>query len=182
MLLAALPGPAWWKALEQCPRLESGFTQESESAVFGKLRREGRLQVAKGGFLHIEYDKGMILRSDGRTLVQFDSEARTAQRMDLQAALADMPLLNVLLNPSTLQKVFEVKTEGDRVLLHPRKPGLPEVTLEGGQGLLRRVLWVDGTGAHQVLELRNPRVPPPFPRGTFEIHLPANTRWLTSIP
>src|SRR5512145_3326192 len=82
--------PAWWTALPGLPRLESRFTQESESAVFGKLRREGKLQLAKGGRLRVTYDKGMILVADGTNLIQYDPMARTAQRLSLRTARKDM--------------------------------------------------------------------------------------------
>jgi len=40
---AAVPG--WWTAFSRMPSMESRFRQESESAVFGKLAREGRLAL-----------------------------------------------------------------------------------------------------------------------------------------
>ena len=49
--LAALPG--WWNAFARTPVLESRFRQESDSLVFGKLAREGRLALARGGRLRV---------------------------------------------------------------------------------------------------------------------------------
>jgi outer membrane lipoprotein-sorting protein len=179
LLLAGAAVPAWWTALPNLPRLESDFTQESESAVFGKLRREGHLRVAKGGLLRVEYKQGVSLQADGRALVQYDPDARTAQQMDLATALADMPLLNVLLDPSAVTRVYEVRVPAaGKVVLHPRKPGLPEVEITGEGGQVKRLRWLDGTGAQQVLVLAAPRVPPPFAKDAFRIKVPEGTRWI----
>lgn len=180
--LAAAEPPAWWKAFIGAPRMEAGFVQESESAVFGKLKRTGLLRLAKGGRLRVEYRKGLLLVSDGRKLVQYDSEARTAQKVDLRSASKDAPLLWVLLDPGALQQVFTVKAGNtpDTFSLEPRRPGLPGVTLEGRGGLPRRISWVDPTGAHQVLEFLDPRIPAaPFDAALFTFKAPAGTRWIS---
>ena len=172
--------PAWWTAFAQLSRLESSFTQESESAVFGKLKREGKLQLAKGGRLRVTYAKGMLLVADGTTLVQYDPMASTAQRLDLRTARKDMPLLNILLDPTALEDSYEIRAEqGERVLLEPRRKELPPVLLEGKGRILGRVTWTDGTGAKQVLELKHPRTPgSAFPASTFTFKAPAGTRWI----
>jgi len=172
--------PAWWTSLPKLVRLESDFTQESESAVFGKLAREGRLQLAKGGRLRVTYAQGMILVSDGTDLVQYDPGARTAQRLSLRTARKEMPLLNILLNPAALEESYSVQPgEGDRLLLDPKRKGLPAVTLEGKGGFLSRISWTDGTGARQVLELKAPRIPrSAFPATTFIFKAPSGTRWI----
>lgn len=174
--------PAWWKAFTGAPRMESRFVQESDSAVFGKLKRTGTLRLAKGGRLRVEYQKGLLLVSDGRTLIQYDPEARTAQKVDLHSAAKDAPLLWVLLDPATLEQVFTVKAGAgpDAFNLEPRKPNLPKVTLEGKGGLPRRISWTDPTGAHQVLAFQDPRVPgAAFAADLFTFKAPAGTRWLS---
>jgi outer membrane lipoprotein-sorting protein len=181
--LAAAETPAWWKAFTGAPRMEAGFRQESDSAVFGKLTRTGTLRLAKGGRLRVEYRKGLLLVADGRTLVQYDAEARTAQKVDLRSASKDAPLLVVLLDPGALDQVFTVKpgATAEAFALEPRKPGLPRVTLEGKGGMPHRISWVDPTGAHQVLEFLSPHVPASFDATTFTFKAPAGTRWL-SLP
>jgi outer membrane lipoprotein-sorting protein len=172
--------PAWWTALSHLPRLESPFVQESESAVFGKLRREGTLRLAPGGCLRVEYRKGVVLVSNGKTLVQYDPEVRTAQRMDLRSAAADSPLINVLLSPATLGATFRIlpgPTPG-AVTLEPRKAGLPPVVLEGQGGFLKRIRWTDPTGAKQLLELRAPRLSSTADPALFTFTAPSGTRWL----
>lgn len=61
-LLAAGAGrtelPAWWNGFRAMARLESGFVQQSDSAVFGKLRRQGELKLARGGRLRVEFAMG----------------------------------------------------------------------------------------------------------------------------
>jgi len=172
--------PAWWHGFLALSRLESGFVQSSESAVFGKLRRQGQLKLAKGGRLRVEYRQGLLLVTDGRTLVQYDPEARTAQKTPLRGAAADTPLLNVLLNPGALAGFYEAKAApGDAVALEPLRPGLTRVLLTGQGGLLRRIQWTDATGARQDIELQDPRVPAaPFDAATFTFQAPAGTRWL----
>lgn len=177
--LAAQELPAWWKALPELPRLECAFVQESESAVFGKLRKEGRLQLTKGGRIRVAYVGGLLVVSDGKTLVQYDPGARTAQKLNLRAAVSDMPLLNVLVDPRALAAVYRAKTQASgAVVLEPRKPGLPKVELEGKGGLLKRIAWVDATGARQVVELVDPRVPASIPESAYKFRVPAGTRWL----
>ena len=178
--LAAGALPGWWVAFPRAARLESAFVQESESGVFGKLRRNGTLRLAEGGRLRVEYHKGMLLVSDGKSLVQYDPEARTAQRVNLRSATEDAPLLNLLLNPRNLEATFRVQAGpgGEVVYLEPRKPGLPSVVVEGQGSFLKRVRWTDGTGAKQVLELQAPRIPSALSPALFVFKAPVGTRWL----
>ena len=173
--------PAWWRSFMALPRLESGFVQESESAVFGKLSREGQLKLAKGGRLRVEYRKGILLVADGRTLVQYDPEARTAQRLNLRGAVADSPLLNVLVDPQALDVFYKVNAgPGGTVALEPRRSGIPRVELAGGGGLLQRIQWTDATGARQQILLRDPHLPgTAFAPSVFTFQAPVGTRWLS---
>ena len=183
LLAAGTPGaelPPWWNAFRSAVRLESAFVQQSESAVFGKLKREGRLKLAKGGLLRVEYRQGLLLVADGRTLTQYDPDTRTAQRVGLRSAAADTPLLNIMLNPAALAGFYQAQNgPGDAVTLLPLREGLPRVALAGRGGMLRRIQWTDPTGANQEIELNDPRIPPPFPSGTFTFQAPAGTRWLS---
>jgi outer membrane lipoprotein-sorting protein len=172
--------PGWWTGFRGLARLESGFVQRSDSAVFGKLVRQGQLKLAKGGHLRVEYHKGLLLVADGRNLVQYDPEARTAQRVSLRNAVLDTPLLNILVNPGALDGFYQAKAgPGPAVTLEPRRPTLPRVVLNGSGGLLRRIQWQDATGASQEIELTDPRVPAaPFDPALFTFKAPAGTRWL----
>lgn len=175
---AVLPG--WWTALHRMPRMESAFTQESESAVFGKLTKEGTLQLGRGGRFRVNYTKGITLVSDGTQLIQYDPATRTAQRMDLQNATREMPLLNVLVDPASIVSFYTVKGDGEsRVILEPRRKELPKVMIEGSGTFLRRIAWTDPTGAQQTLELKRPNTPKrDFPAATFTFTAPAGTRWI----
>ena len=172
--------PAWWKAFPGLPRLESSFVQESDSAVFGKLSRQGRLKLAKGGRLRVEYRKGVLLVADGASLIQYDPDARTAQRTRLRTAAADMPLLYILLNPGALAGYYEVRPAGgDTLTLEPRRQDLPRVELTGRGNLLQRIQWTDATGARQVIQLQDPHIPAaPFAASEFTFQAPTGTRWL----
>jgi len=174
--------PAWWKAFPTLPRFESAFVQESESAVFGKLSRQGWMQLAQGGRLRVQYHQGGLLVADGSSLVQYDPDARTAQRIRLRTAAGDAPLLYVLLNPGTLGGYYQARPgAGESLTLEPRRPDLPRVELTGRGGLLQRIQWTDGTGARQVIEFKDSSVPAaPFPAATFTFQAPPGTRWLTS--
>jgi outer membrane lipoprotein-sorting protein len=179
--LAAAEPPAWWKAFTGAPRMEARFLQESDSAVFGKLKRTGVLRLAKGGRLRVEYKEGLLLVADGRFLVQYDAKASTAQQVDLRSAAKDAPLLWVLLDPGALDQVFTVQNGPgpDTFSLEPRKPGLPRVTLEGQGGLPRRLSWTDPTGARQVLSFQDAKVPrAAFAASLFTFKAPAGTRWI----
>ena len=172
--------PGWWVSFQHLGRLESGFVQESESAVFGTLRRQGTIRLAQGGRLRVEYRQGLVLVADGRTLVQYDPAARTAQRTDLRAAALDSPMLNVLLNPAALAGFY--RAEGGAtgaVLLEPLRAGLPRVELTGQGGLPRLIRWTDPTGAKQSLEFQNPRVPgQAYDPSLFTFQAPAGIRWI----
>jgi outer membrane lipoprotein-sorting protein len=181
LLLAApaqAPLPAWWNLFPEVPRLESPFVQESASEVFGALRKQGKLTLAKGGRLRIAYADGLILVADGQRLVQYDPDTRTAQALDLVQAARDYPLLNLLLNPKALSSTYTLRPEGQAVLLRPRAPGLPEVRVEPAGNLPGRLIWTDGSGARQELRLTAPKVPAALPEGTFRFELPAGGRWL----
>lgn len=180
-LVAGQPLPAWWKAFTSAPRLETTFRQQSESAVFGHLEKRGKLRLAKGGRIRVEYQKGLLLVCDGSTFVQYDAQSRTASKVDLRSAAREAPLLEVLLNPAALDRVFTVKAgQGpDTLVLEPRHKGLPAVDLQGGHGLPRSLAWTDPTGARQVLEFLDPHVPAGgFDAATFTFKAPQGTRWI----
>lgn len=179
LLLVSQPRPDWWERLVNLERLESAFTQVSESAVFGTVTRNGTLRFAKGGRLRVVYETGLCFVADGRTLVHYDPATRTAQRVDVRAAAREVPLLALLLDPTQLEQSFRVEIRsGGRLRLEPRQPGLPTVEVEGRSGFLERLTWTDPTGARQVLQLSHPRVPKNFPEGTFVLKVPPGTRWL----
>jgi outer membrane lipoprotein-sorting protein len=166
--------------MHRMPRMESSFTQESESAVFGKLTKNGRLQLSRGGRFRVTYTKGIVVVSDGDQLIHYDSSIRTAQRMELRAAIRDMPLLNVLVNPDAIESFYSVTGSSEtRVVLEPKRKDLPVVVVEGQSGFLRRISWTDPTGAKQVFSLKDPHSPKNgFPVSTFQFTAPAGTRWI----
>lgn len=171
--------PEWWKALPVLPHLESRFVQESDSAVFGKIRRTGRLQMSRGGRLRVAYDKGLLVVSDGKTLVQLDGGARTAQKSDLRTVAQETPLLRILLDPKALAEIYRAKAlHAGTLTLEPLKPGLPKVEVEGQGRFLKKMTWTDPTGAKQVLELLDPKAPAYLPDSTYKIKVPEGTRWL----
>lgn len=177
--VASAAQPAWWSGLLRLERLESPFVQVSDSAVFGAVSRNGTLRLATGGRLQVVYETGLRIVADGTALIQFDPGTRTAQRMDLQAAAREVPLLALLLEPARVDQVFRVQPLADgRVRLEPRQPGLPTVEAEGRGPFLERLTWTDPTGARQVLQLTRPKVPAAFPAGTFSLKVPEGTRWL----
>lgn len=177
-LAAALP--AWWTAFPRVPAVSSRFRQESDSAVFGTLRREGSLLLARGGRLRVAYDAGLLVASDGRHLVQYDPDTRTAQRIELARAVRDFPLLGILLDPGRIGDLYRAESaEGETVRLVPKGADLPELKATGRAGLLKRLEWTDPTGARQRLELLDPKVPAPPKPSAFRLDLPAGTRWAT---
>lgn len=186
LLLLALSGtlpaaaPGWWGAFLRQPGLESRFRQESDSLVFGRLAREGHLVLARGGRLRVTYDGGLSVACDGRYLIQYDPDTRTAQKVDLTRAVRDFPLLGILLDPARLERLYRVEPRGDEaVRLVPREPGLPELEATGRQGALRSLAWTDPSGARQTLRLLDPK--PGASKGTeaFRLQLPPGTRWAT---
>ena len=66
----------------------------------------------------------------------------------------------------------------DALRLRPRRPGLPEVHVEGRGHAATRLRWKDGTGAGQELRLLDPRVIPSPPPAAFRFEAPKGTRWL----
>jgi len=172
--------PAWWTAFSRMPALESRFRQESESLVFGKLSRGGRLALARGGRLRVAYEGGLTVTCDGRYLVQYDPDTRTAQRVELARAVRDFPLLGILLDPARLDRLYRTESVGsDAVRLIGREAGLPELKATSRKGLLHTLEWTDPTGARQKLELLDPTSPGTLPPATFKAQLPPGTRWST---
>lgn len=178
--VASAQVPGWWKRFVDQPRMETAFTQESESAVFGKLKRKGLLRLAKGGRIRVEYQPGLLLVADGKSIIQYDPQAHTAQRTNLRGAAKDSPLLWLLLDPGALEAVYAAKAGPgpDAFTLEPRKPGLPRLDLEGRGGLPSRIGWTDPTGARQVILFQGPRVPAAFDQALFTFTAPAGTRWI----
>ncbi len=175
---AAMPG--WWTAFSRMPALESRFRQESDSLVFGKLSRQGHLALARGGHLKVSYEGGLTVTCDGRHLVQYDPDTRTAQRMELARAVREFPLLGILLDPARLDRLYRIDVfGGETVKLTPREAGLPDLKATGRKGLLHTLEWIDPTGAKQKLELLDPRSPVKLPPDTFHPQVPAGTRWST---
>jgi outer membrane lipoprotein-sorting protein len=180
-LTAAKPtAPGWWLAFSRMPAMESRFRQESDSLVFGKLARQGRLALARGGRLRVAYEGGLTITCDGLHLVQYDPDTHTAQRIELARAVRDFPLLGILLDPARLDRLYEVQVfGGETVKLMPKEAGLPELKATGRKGLLHTLEWTDPTGARQILELLDPKSPAALSPGTFKAQVPAGTRWST---
>jgi outer membrane lipoprotein-sorting protein len=162
------------------PRVQAAFAQTSDSAVFGKLKRKGSVRLAKAGRLRVVYEDGLELVSDGRSLIQFDPDTRTAQRMDLMDAALEAPLLRLLTDPAKLGSTYSVEPSANgQVRLKPWKPGLPEIRIEGSGSLPRRLAWTDASGAGQVMDLLDAHIPvKDFPAETFRFQAPKGTRWL----
>lgn len=171
--LAAQGLPGWWHPMLDAPRFESRFVQSSESQVFGKLVKKGRIEAAQGGRLRVAYEEGLLLVADGAALIQYDPDTRTAQRMDLGQALLDTPLLNLLVAPERLAKTYKVQVlSADTVRLVPLSKDQPEMEVQGSGRFARLLRWTDASGAKQELRLLDPKVPAPFPEGTFRFKLP----------
>jgi outer membrane lipoprotein-sorting protein len=175
---AALPG--WWTSFTRMPAMESRFRQESDSLVFGKLARQGHLALGRGGRLKVSYESGLTITCDGRQLVQYDPDTRTAQRVELARAVRDFPLLGILLDPARLDHLYRAEAYGGETLkLVPKEAGLPELKVTGRHGMLRTLEWTDPTGAKQKLELLNPKSSVSLPPSTFKAQIPPGTRWST---
>jgi len=182
MVVASTLGaaPGWWTSFTRMPSLESRFRQESDSAVFGKLSREGRLVLARGGRLKVAYTGGLTVTCDGRHLVQYDPDTRTAQKVELARAVRDFPLLGILLDPVRLEGLYRLQAfGGDTLKLMPKESGLPELKATGRKGLLHSLEWTDPTGARQRLELLDAKTPAKLAPDTFGAQVPAGTRWST---
>lgn len=178
-LSAWASGPGWWTGFLAHPALESRFRQESESLVFGTLSRRGTLVLAGGGRLRVDYETGLTVVCDGRHLVQYDPDTRTAQRVELARAVRDFPLLGLLLDPAGLERLYRVEVAGEQVRLVPKESGLPAVQVTGRHGRLKSLAWTDPSGARQSLELLEPKPLRSRSAGTFRFQPPAGTRWST---
>lgn len=177
--LPAAPVPTWWTAFLKTTGFQARFVQESESAVFGTLRRTGTLAGARGGRLRAVYEKGLVLVADGKDLVQYDPDTRTAQRWDLREARAEAPLLALLLDPASASAYFTLQPrQGGGLRLQPKRKDLPEVDLEGQGSTPTRLRWTDPSGAKQVLRLEGIRVGTALPPATFRFDPPPGTRWV----
>lgn len=170
--------PSWWTAFLRQASFQARFTQDSESAVFGSIQRTGTLAVARGGRLRAAYAKGLVLVADGRDLVQYDPDTRTAQRWDLRAARAEAPLLAVLLDPASVAANFaQQPLDHRRLRLRPLRKDLPEVELEGQGSTPTLLRWTDPSGAKQVLRLEGIATGAVDP-ARFRFEPPAGTRWI----
>ncbi len=156
--------------------LSARFVQESDSAVFGKVQRKGRLNVAPGGKLRVAYEGGLLLVSDGQRIVQYDPDTRSAQRLELKRAVKEAPLLALLAEPRQIEQHYSISFQGDRVKLTPKASGLPVVEAEGRGVFPMRFKWIDPTGAAQELRLSEATAAAPE-AGVFRFTAPAGTRW-----
>jgi outer membrane lipoprotein-sorting protein len=171
--LSAQGLPGWWHPMLDAPRFESRFIQTSESQVFGKLVKKGRIQAAQGGRLRVSYEEGLLLVADGANLIQYDPDTRTAQRMDLGQALLDTPLLNLLVAPQRLAKTYKVEAiSKDTVRLVPMQKDLPQMEVQGSGRFARVLRWTDASGAKQELRLLDPKTPASLPAAGFKFVLP----------
>lgn len=179
-LHAEAPLPAWWQALLKRPRLEARFAQRMESAVFGKITREGKVWIGSGGRLRFAYDSGLLIVCDGRLLIQYDPDTRTAQQMALAQAQREFPLLGLLSNPAGLGAHYRIQAQdAGQVRLEPknREQG-GVILLSGKEGQLRRIQWQDPSGAAQDLELIEQKIPTQDPSPElFRFKAPTGTHW-----
>jgi len=179
--LAAQPAalPPWWENWKRLRTFSSSFVQEGDSAAFGKLTKKGSILAAGGGRLRVEYDKGTLMLCDGAVLTQYDPSTRTAQSHRVESISEEWPLLRLLTDPASLGQAYGVSSQdGASVKLSPKKPGLPEVILQGRGAFLHRAEWVDGTGANQTLTFTSPKSPADPGRTPFVFRPPAGTKWI----
>lgn len=180
VLQAESPLPGWWQALLKRPRLEARFAQRMDSAVFGKITREGKVWIGEGGRLRFAYDSGLLIVCDGKLLVQFDPDTRTAQQMALSQAQREFPLLGLLSNPSGLAAHYRVSPQGTgQVRLEPKgQVQGGAILLTGKDNQLLRIQWQDPSGAGQDLELIEQKVPAKAPGADFfRFKAPPGTHW-----
>lgn len=171
--MAAQGLPSWWRPMLDAPRFSARFAQRSQSQVFGELAKKGRVEAAQGGRLRVTYEDGLLLVADGASLIQYDPDTRTAQRMDLGQALLDMPLLNLLVAPERLAKTYRVeRASADTVRLVPLQKGLPAMEVQGSGRFARVLRWTDASGAKQELRLLDPSMPASIPADRFTFVLP----------
>jgi len=171
--------PKWWEDWKRLNVFNSSFVQEGESAAFGKLTKKGSIIAARGGRLRVEYEKGTLLLCDGQTLTQYDPSTRTAQSHQMDSISEEWPLLRLLTDPASLGQVYSVASpDGATVMLSPKKPGLPEVALQGKGAFLHKAEWKDGTGAKQALTFTSPKSPADPGKAPFVFKPPAGTKWI----
>lgn len=182
LCLAQAPLPGWWSTLLKRPRLEARFVHRLESAVFGKITRQGKLWLDTGGRMRFAYDSGLLVICDGKLLVQYDPDTRTAQQMPLSLAQKEFPLLGLLVDPTGLGAHYRISNQpSGQLRLEPRTADRgPEILLSGEGTALRRILWKDATGGQQELELQAGKsggggVDPTL----FRFKAPAGTRWVS---
>jgi len=172
--------PSWWDTWKQKTTFSSPFVQESESAAFGKLTKEGTILLARGGRLRVEYKKGIQIISNGQQIIQYDPSTRTAQKYELEEISQEWPLLRLLTDPSAIGQVFQINPQSDgKIKLTPKKAGLPELLLEGKGTFLHSITWKDGTGAKQVMTLTDPNTPPNPGSAPFSFKLPSKAKWIS---
>lgn len=170
--------PAWWSHTCSQRHLDARFVQESQSSIFGSMKKSGRIQLSRPGKLKVAYEGGLILVSDGMDMVQYDPQTRTASRMDLEKSLQEVPILRLLMGSAPVQGKAKLEVlKNGAISLDPGKAGSPKVELQGEGHFLKRISWTDGTGAKQSLELMDIKTTA-APSSTFKLKLPGGTKWV----
>jgi len=179
VLAARLGASATWQASFTQRFLPAGFTTGTEE--------QGVFTFAQPSRLRFDYtsEPQRIFAVDGTVARIVDEKAGSCQAVVLsEGSWAALPVAG-LADPAGLQQLFEVRQEGQKIVLRPRK-ALPEVALVevvlGRDGLPAEVAVEDAQGNHNLFRF-GPWHAVPSPRaGFFTPGLPGASPCLPQKP
>ena len=142
--------------LEKIKSYTADFVQTTEIEGFGEDEYSGKLYIISGEHALWDYSKPyrQFYLFDTETMQYYDSDTRQliVQNLDPAANV----FMRLMLNPADIRKDFDVKLEGDRLVLTPQADlGIADLAFTVKNGVITRIVTKDQNGNNTNIELKN---------------------------
>ncbi|MEY3315213.1 MAG: outer-membrane lipoprotein carrier protein LolA [Holophagaceae bacterium] len=160
--------------------MEYLFSQSSSSPIFGEAKEKGQIFVGEKGQFRMDYDSGVSIVSDGRTIVQYDPSTNTATRSLISAEVRTHSLWDIICNQESNATTQVTKINSNAYAI--RGLGITSnnmpIEFRFNDSYLESIQWVDKSGGTQILSLGKPKALRFENRKRLILTLPNKTRWV----
>jgi len=164
------------KSLEKLKSYSADFVQTTEIEGFGEDSYSGKLYILSGKKAFWDYSKPyrQFYLFDTDTMKYYDSETR--QLIIQKLTPANNIFMRLMLNPSDIEKDFNVSLSGSELVLMPKQEiGVGTITFIVEGGLVKGIKTVDQSGNNTTIEMKNIASDKAIPADIFEPVIPEGT-------
>ncbi len=160
--------------------VEIHFSQDSSSPIFGTSKEKGQIYIGEKGQFRMDYDSGISISSDGKTILQYDPSTRTATRSEISSDVRNHGLWSIInyQESSLATQVTEVHPNLYKVVGLVATPVDSPIQFIFGNLYLESVKWIDSSGGTQIFSFTKMKPLRDENRNRLILTLPNKTRWI----